>query len=178
MEFPKPLQDRKGDYKVYLHSKPKVGDIFWSLTGQGRKKTVQHFKVIEIEHYKSRLRGEMATLITWQDQNGNLAWSGMRSKSMSRNRRPEPNAGGKPAGTKKLTVGQFARMNVKSPNRDSQVVIQQNVAMTVSEIREKSKIVYWDGSDGGEYWSNKGENFVRPFPEKRKTTNCSDNQNA
>jgi len=84
MDFPKPLQDRRGQYKVYLHSVPNVGDVFWSLSGVGRDKIVQHFRVVSVKQYKSKLRGGMATMITWEDQNGNVSTSGLRSKSMNK----------------------------------------------------------------------------------------------
>ena len=84
MEFPKPLQDKRGQYKVYLHSAPNVGEMFWSMSGAGKDKTVQHFVAIEIKQYKSKLRGGMATIITWKDQSGNVFTSGMRSKSMTK----------------------------------------------------------------------------------------------
>ena len=178
MEFPKPLQDRKGQYKVYLHSTPDVGDVFWSISGRGKSMTVQNFRVAEIEQYKSKLRGDMATLITWVDQSGNVAWSGLRSKSMSKNRKPDIYSIGKPARARKLTVGQYAKMKVKSQRTDSDVIIANGVGMKVAEIKDRSNIVYWIDIEGEKYWSNKSESFVRPFPEKRKAINCSDSQNA
>jgi len=84
MNFPKPLQDRRGQYKVYLHSAPNVGEVFWSLSGIGQNKIVQHFRVVSIKQYKSKLRGGMATLITWEDQDGKILTSGLRSKSMTK----------------------------------------------------------------------------------------------
>lgn len=89
MDFPKPLQDRRGQYKVYLHSVPNVGDVFWSFSGVGRDKIVQHFRVVSVRQYKSKLRGGMATMITWEDQNGKISTSGLRSKSMNKANRSQ-----------------------------------------------------------------------------------------
>jgi hypothetical protein len=84
LNFPKYMRDAKGRYKVYLHSEPEVGQMFYDLITVGKKKVVTHFVVVEVHKYKDKLRGGNATRIQWQAQDGSQYTSAMRSKTLNK----------------------------------------------------------------------------------------------
>ena len=84
LNFPKYIRDAKGRYRVYLHSEPEVGQMFYDLVTVGKKKAVTHFVVVEVHKIKDKLRGGNATRIYWQDQHGTQYASSMRSRTLSK----------------------------------------------------------------------------------------------
>ena len=84
LNFPKYIRDAKGRYKVYLHSEPEVGQIFYDLITVGKKKVVAHFVVVEVQKYKDKLRGGNVARILWQDPDGAQYTSSMRSRKLSK----------------------------------------------------------------------------------------------
>lgn len=84
LEFPKYMRDAKGRYKVYLHSEPEVGQMFYDLVRVGKRKVVAHFAVVAVHKHKDKMRGGNTTRIYWQAQDGTQYTSAMRSKTLDK----------------------------------------------------------------------------------------------
>lgn len=80
MEFPKPIRGEDKRFKVYLHREPNVGQVFWDL--KGKKPKLEFYRVEQIEHRPSKVRGGIITTITWANTKGEHFTSAVRDKSM------------------------------------------------------------------------------------------------
>ena len=84
MEFPKPIRGEDKRFKVYLHREPDVGQVFWKITGGtgGKAPNLEFYRVEQIEHRPSKVRGGTTTTITWVSSKGERFTSAVRDKSM------------------------------------------------------------------------------------------------
>ena len=183
--FIKPLSQTKG-YEVYMHGVPKIGEVFYRIV-MDKKQTpqVEQVQLVEVQEVKSSKRGGAVKVLYWKSNRSELELaSGIRSKRIVRFKEKDPRQQAvkigiiKAPSDKPNKEGTWSLVTVLHSNRKRPQIISENVAMQVKEARSKSRILYWTDKQGQQYWGNAGETVVRPFPEKRNTTNCSDNQNA
>ena len=183
--FIKPLSKTKG-YEVYMHSVPDVGEVFYRIvTDKRHKPQVEQLQLVDVQQVRESQRSGLVSILYWKSNISELGLASVaRSKRIVRFKEKNPLKQAEKLGAikgpsqKPKDEGTWALVTVKHPNRRSQQIIQEKASMQVVEVRPKNKILYWQDKQGKYYWGNTGETVVRPFPEKRKTTNCSDNQNA
>lgn len=183
--FIKPLSQTKG-YEVYMHSAPNIGDVFYRIVMDKKNKPqVEQLQLVDVQQIRETQRSGYVSILYWKSNISELELaSAVRSKRIVRFKEKNPLKQAEKLGAikgpsqKPKTEGTWTLATVMHPNRKSQQVIQHNVAMKVVEVRPKAQILYWKDKKGKQYWGNRGETVVRPFPEKRNTTNCSDSKNA
>ena len=183
--FIKPLSQTKG-YEVYIHGVPKIGEVFYRIVSDRKQRPqVEQLRLEDVQEVRSSKRGGVVKVLYWKSNRSEIELaSAVRSKKIVRVKEKDPRQQAikigiiKAPSEKPKKEGTWSLVKVLQPNRRGQQVIRENVAMKVDEVRGKSRILFWTDKQGQYYWGNVGETVVRPFPKKRNTINCSDNQNA